>query len=351
MLKTIGRLGPGIAVGLSLAAFAYFATKGTRVPSLLVALVLGMAASFVLAKPSFKPGNDMLAKPLLRIGVALMGFRITISDLQALGWQPLLIAICAAFGTLILGYLAGRALKLPRATAFLTATSVAICGASAALAIATVLARRPNSNTERDVVATVASITIIGTIAVVAYPAICHLLGWPMIPSAVFLGASIHEVGNTGSNDRQNDACGDDACGYFRAHHVVVLARPQRGRGRRTRGYSSTLSTRLCGCHCDCQYRLVDAFWYQGTVTDVEPVPDCFHGSPWRQYVHSRCDDIGATRGWCLVDSNLDYCGHIRGRRQHDDGSKWLNLEKAVFQRKFADFLSYLRRNFCIEVS
>jgi uncharacterized integral membrane protein (TIGR00698 family) len=194
MIKTLGRLGPGIALGLALAAIAYFATNGTRVPSLLVALLLGMAAGFVLTKPAFKPGTDILAKPLLRTGVALMGFRITIADLQTLGWQPLLIAVVAAFGTLCLGYLAGRALKLPRATAFLTATSVAICGASAALAIATVLARRPNSNTERDVVATVASITIIGTIAVIAYPALCHLLGWPMIPSAVFLGASIHEV-------------------------------------------------------------------------------------------------------------------------------------------------------------
>jgi uncharacterized integral membrane protein (TIGR00698 family) len=185
---------PGVALGLLLAALAYFPTQGTRVPTLLIALLLGMAASFVLTKPAFRPGNDLLAKPLLRTGVALMGFRITISDLQALGWQPALIAIVAASGTLCLGYLAGRALKLSRHTAFLTATSVAICGASAALAIATVLARRPNSNVERDVVATVASITIIGTIAVVAYPALCHFLGIPMIPSAVFLGASIHEV-------------------------------------------------------------------------------------------------------------------------------------------------------------
>jgi uncharacterized integral membrane protein (TIGR00698 family) len=194
MFKTFSRLAPGVGLGLFLAAIAYFATKGTRVPSLLVALILGMAGAFVLTKPQFKPGNDILAKPLLRVGVALMGFRITISDLQTLGWQPLLIAVAALFGTLGLGYLAGRALKLPRATAFLTATSVAVCGASAALAIATVLARRPNSNTERDVAATVASITIIGTLAVIAYPAFCHLLGWPMIPSAVFLGASIHEV-------------------------------------------------------------------------------------------------------------------------------------------------------------
>jgi uncharacterized integral membrane protein (TIGR00698 family) len=174
MGTSLGKMVPGVALGLLLAALAYFPTQGTRIPTLLIALLLGMAASFVLRKPAFRPGNDVLAKPLLRTGVALMGFRITISDLQALGWQPALIAIVAAGGTLCLGYLAGRALKLSRHTAFLTAASVAICGASAALAIATVLAKRPNSNVERDVVATVASITIIGTVAVVAYPALCR---------------------------------------------------------------------------------------------------------------------------------------------------------------------------------
>jgi uncharacterized integral membrane protein (TIGR00698 family) len=194
MFQALIRLGPGVLLGCTLAGIAYWGTHGTRVPTLLVALLLGMAASVFLTKPAFKSGNDLLAKPLLRVGVALMGFRITISDLQQLGWEPALIAVTAAFGTLCFGYLCGRWLKLSRATAFLTATSVAICGASAALAIATVLARRPNTNVERDVVATVATITIIGTLAVIIYPAICHLIGLPMIPSAVFLGASIHEV-------------------------------------------------------------------------------------------------------------------------------------------------------------
>lgn len=193
-MTALRNYGPGIAFGLFLAALAQFLTQGTRVPTLLVALLLGMSASFVLTKPAFLAGNQFLAKPLLRLGVALMGFRITIADLQTLGWQPALVAMCAAFGTLGLGYLVARAMKLPRPTAFLTATSVAICGASAALAIATILARRPNSTVERDVAASVASITIIGTIAVVLYPAICHLLGLGMVPSAVFLGASIHEV-------------------------------------------------------------------------------------------------------------------------------------------------------------
>lgn len=194
MIKKYWQLTPGMLLGLLIAALAYFPTQGTRVPTLLVALFLGMAASVILTKPMFKPGNDVLAKPLLRLGVALMGFRITIAELQILGWQPLLVAVCAALGTLCLGYLVARLLGLSRPTSFLTATSVAICGASAALAISTVLAKRPSANTERDIVATVASITIIGTVAVIVYPAICHALNWPLIPSAVFLGSSIHEV-------------------------------------------------------------------------------------------------------------------------------------------------------------
>jgi uncharacterized integral membrane protein (TIGR00698 family) len=194
MFVSVKRYGLGVTAGLILAALAYGFTLGTPVPTLVVALGLGMAGAMFLTKPSFKPGIDLLAKPLLRLGVALMGFRITIADLQILGWQPALIAIMAAFGTLCLGFLAAKALNLSNQTAFLTATSVAICGASAALAIATVLARRPGSNVERDVVATVASITIIGTAAVIIYPGLCHLLGIPMIPSAVFLGSSIHEV-------------------------------------------------------------------------------------------------------------------------------------------------------------
>ena len=161
MIGLVRRYGAGTLAGAGLAAVAYGLTRGTPVPTLLVALLFGMAAAGLLRRPVFKPGVDLLAKPLLRIGVALMGFRITIADLQALGWTPALIAIVAAAGTLCLGYMAGKALKLSNGTAFLTATAVAICGASAALAIATVLGRRPNATVERDVVATVAAITII----------------------------------------------------------------------------------------------------------------------------------------------------------------------------------------------
>jgi uncharacterized integral membrane protein (TIGR00698 family) len=186
--------GPGAALGSALAAIAYAATQTLHLPTLLIALVLGMAASPLLTRPALKPGTDLLAKPLLRLGVALMGFRITIADLQALGWEPALVAAGASGLTLCLGYLAARALGLPKTTSFLTAGAVAICGASAALAIATVLARRPGATVERDVVATVAAITLIGTGAVILYPALCHQLGVAPIPSAVFLGASIHEV-------------------------------------------------------------------------------------------------------------------------------------------------------------
>lgn len=201
MLRATLKLAPGISAGLALAALAWLAGRhlqvpgiGMPVPTLAAALVLGMAAARPLSASRFVPGIDVLAKPLLRLGVALMGFRITLADLQALGWQPALAAIVAATGALCLGYAAARMIGLARGTAFLTATAVAICGASAALAVATVLARRPDNQTGRDVAATVACITIIGTVAVIAYPALCHALGVPPLQAAAFLGASIHEV-------------------------------------------------------------------------------------------------------------------------------------------------------------
>lgn len=194
MIAAARRYGLGAVSGVGLAILAYAGTEALGAPTLLIALILGMAAAPLLTRPALRPGTDLLAKPLLRLGVALMGFRITIADLQALGWEPALVAASASGLTLVLGYALARALGLARSTAFLTAGAVAICGASAALAIATVLARRPGATVERDVVATVAAITLIGTAAAVLYPALCHQLGLGPIPSAVFLGASIHEV-------------------------------------------------------------------------------------------------------------------------------------------------------------
>lgn len=197
MIASIRALGPGALAGLVLAALAWAATRGTPVPTLLAALLVGMGARVVLDRASFRPGVALLAKPLLRFGVALMGFRITLADLNSLGWEPALIALVATGATLACGYGLARLIGLERPVAILTASAVAICGASAALAVAAVLMRGPREQVQtvdRHTVATVASITLIGTGAILLHPAIAHMLGWSPLQGAVFLGASIHEV-------------------------------------------------------------------------------------------------------------------------------------------------------------
>jgi uncharacterized integral membrane protein (TIGR00698 family) len=85
-----------------------------------------------------------------------------------------------------------RLLRLPAGFAAIAATSVAICGVSAALAAAAVLPQRAKL---RDATLFVCvAISLIGTIAMIVYPPLTQLAGWDVAASAVFLGASIHEV-------------------------------------------------------------------------------------------------------------------------------------------------------------
>jgi uncharacterized integral membrane protein (TIGR00698 family) len=69
---------------------------------------------------------------------------------------------------------------------------VAICGASAALAIASVLPTHKDS--ERNTILTVAGVTALSTVAMVAYPVFVTYLGYDHATAGVFLGATIHDV-------------------------------------------------------------------------------------------------------------------------------------------------------------
>ena len=78
--------------------------------------------------------------------------------------------------TILFGWLLARAARLDAAFGILTGGAVAICGASAALAIAAVLPKGPNH--ERDTVMTVVGVTALSTIAMVIYPLIAHAVGF-----------------------------------------------------------------------------------------------------------------------------------------------------------------------------
>src|SRR5260221_8168028 len=142
---------------------------------MLFALLLGMALNFLAEEGRCLPGIQLASTTVLRAGVALLGLRITIAQVEALGWNTILLVVVTVALTIAAGTAAARALGLGAALGTLTGGAVAICGASAALAIASILPKHKNA--ERDASFTVIGVTTLSTIAMIVYPIIVAALG------------------------------------------------------------------------------------------------------------------------------------------------------------------------------
>jgi len=183
---------PGVVLAAVIAAAASFIAETRGGPALLFALLLGMALHGVSAEGGAKPGIDFAAKRILRLGVALLGARITFEQLGQLGWINSGLVIAAIIATIGFGLAMSRVLGLGRRLGLLTGGATAICGASAAIAIAAVLPRDDTS--ERELTFTIAGVTALSTIAMIFYPAIIKVLGLTPDQSGIFLGGTIHDV-------------------------------------------------------------------------------------------------------------------------------------------------------------
>lgn len=194
MPSRLRELFPGIVSTVTVALAAKFISEHYGAPVMLMALLIGMAFSFLAeAGTTTVEGIEFASKKLLRFGVALLGLGITIQQIAAAGIGVLVLAIAAVLLTIGAGVVIARVLGKSLPFGILTGGAVAICGASAALAIASVLPRGEH-NRERDVVFTVISVTALSTLAMILYPMIGKALGLSDHAMGVFLGATIHDV-------------------------------------------------------------------------------------------------------------------------------------------------------------
>jgi uncharacterized integral membrane protein (TIGR00698 family) len=183
---------PGLAVSATVAVAATFLSLHYKASAMLFALLLGMALNFLAEEGRCLPGIQMASSVVLRTGVALLGLRITISQVQALGWGTIVLVVASVALTIAVGVLVARAMKLGSAFGTLTGGAVAICGASAALAIASILPKHKNA--ERDASFTVIGVTAMSTLAMILYPIAVGALGWDHHSAGIFLGGTIHDV-------------------------------------------------------------------------------------------------------------------------------------------------------------
>ena len=188
----IRRLVPGVLVCTVIALAATFLSEHYGGPQLLYALLIGLSLHFLSHQESTRAGVSFCGKTVLRIGVALLGIRITFDQVAHLGLKVGVLLVVSVALTIGFGLLLARWLKRPVAEGLLSGGSVGICGASAAMAISSVLP--PTRENERFTLLAVVGVTVLSTLAMVLYPFLLLTLQWSPVQSGIFLGATIHDV-------------------------------------------------------------------------------------------------------------------------------------------------------------
>jgi uncharacterized integral membrane protein (TIGR00698 family) len=183
---------PGLTLSATIALAAAYLSEHYGGPAMLFALLLGIAFNYLAESTTTGPGIRFSSRNILRFGIALLGARITWGEVENLGLETVGMVVGGVIITLVIGTIIARMLKLPRDFAILSAGAVAICGASAALAISSVLAH--NDESERNTITTVIGVTTLSTLAMMVYPLLATWLGFDDKAAGIFIGATIHDV-------------------------------------------------------------------------------------------------------------------------------------------------------------
>ncbi len=169
--------------------------KRLSLSPLIVGIILGMLYANSLRNKlpeTWVPGIKFCSKTILRTGVVLYGFKLTFQQVLDVGLPAITIDCIIVAGTLLLGILFGKIVRLDSQTALMTATGSSICGAAAVLGAEPVV----RCEAHKTAVA-VTTVVIFGTLSMFLYP-VMYRLGWldSLSPQgvAVYTGSTLHEV-------------------------------------------------------------------------------------------------------------------------------------------------------------
>jgi uncharacterized integral membrane protein (TIGR00698 family) len=163
----------------------------TPLSPILVAILLGLILRNAIGLPTvYEAGLQLALKKVLRIGVALLGIRLSLAATGAIGLVALPIVICCIATALFLVTRVGAAVGLPPRLATLIAVGTGICGNSAIIAMAPVI-----DATDDEVSYAVGCITIFGLVALIFYPFLGHaLFDGDATLIGLFMGTAIHDT-------------------------------------------------------------------------------------------------------------------------------------------------------------
>ncbi|MGG6238772.1 YeiH family protein [Nodosilinea sp. AN01ver1] len=213
---------PGLLLTTLMAAIALGLDRLSNLHTLnplLIAVLLGIGwRQWGVVPAAYRPGIKFAMKRVLRLAVILLGLRLSLADVMAVGPWGLAMVTAGTLSTFYLTCWLGRRLGVnPRLTQ-LIAAGTSICGASAVVATNPVI-----EGTEEDMTYAIATITGFGTLAMLAYPLVGSLLQLSPQAFGLWCGASVHEVAQVIATAFQNGAISGELATITKLSRVLLI--------------------------------------------------------------------------------------------------------------------------------
>ena len=201
---------PGIIVAVLIAIAAKFLANNYQVPAMLMAILIGMSLNFLSEEGKCVKGLNFSSKNILYLGIILLGTRIDFENILSINQNVIFLVILGVILTILFSILLLKIFGFQYRFGILIGGAIAICGASAAMAISSVLPKDDKSNERLTFV--ILGVTIISTFCMIFYPIISNILNMDEKSSGIFFGATIHDVAQVvGAGFTVSDFTGETA--------------------------------------------------------------------------------------------------------------------------------------------
>lgn len=220
-VRTTRNLVPGlVAAGVAVALSLLVNAGVDAISPLVVAAAIGaIVANTIGISEPLLPGIQFASKRVLRAGVVLLGFRLSLSDVGDLGSTGLIVVAMTVTATFFGTRWAGRRLGLTSSMSLLVATGFSICGASAIAAVESVA-----DADEEEVTFAIALVTLCGTLAIFVLPIVGNLVGLEGVAYGNWVGASVHDVGQVVAAATPGGDASIEAAVVVKLTRVLLLA-------------------------------------------------------------------------------------------------------------------------------
>lgn len=211
---------PGLAVVSVLSGVAFVLAEWSSFSPLVVGITLGAIVGNVWGVPGvLVAGVRFCARTLLRVGIVVLGLRLSMGDVAGLGADGLIVVALVVTITFFGTQWIARRLGVSRDLGLLVATGYSICGASAIAAVNGVV-----HADEEETAYAITLVTICGTLSIFVLPFVADRIGLVGAEFGTWVGASVHDVGQVVATASTGDAAAVEAATVVKLTRVVLLA-------------------------------------------------------------------------------------------------------------------------------